>query len=641
MEEIFLHIDMEHRARRLRGPRTSPPTSTAASPSTPSCRSPPTCPARWRCAERPDAAGEPRRPRPRRGRVRRRRAGRVAGAAHRSGPGRRGAPVPRRRLEPDLPGAPPRPSRRPGAAAPAERGKAAGAHDMGREHDIQAALAPVFPYVARMVGSCARRVRARLGVLRHGAADGTILRQRPARMGARPAAVVLALRARAGRARRPALRRRHTVPALAGLGRGAGYVARQVSRLDLRLERARTDDTGDWSDLAGWIDAHQPADVAQVLIHNDFRFDNLVLAAAPATAADRRRARLGDGHGGRPADGPRRHAGLLGAGRRRRVLPDVPPPAHHAPGMWTRERVGASATARAWARDAPSSAGASTRCSGCSGSRSSPSRSGTATCHRQTTNEAYAVLRARRSPTSSSAAAASRSAAPDGRRAAGAPRAGLLRRRRLRRALADRLGAGPLLGPGWPAQGRDPDVVCAARCAGTARAARRSSTAPAGACPDVARSRIDPAGTSSTTSASSAPSPTPPAGERCDRRPARSSGSSSGPPRAGPRGSTTRTTPRPTRASRARPRRARRDATARAGSGTASSWSPPAVSWRPLRGAGAGRGRRRLDVRRCVARFNTVCVNSSVTRVVVARSGARLLTFNEHEHLAPDQLTYR
>ena len=40
-------------------------------------------------------------------------------------------------------------------------------------------------------------------------------------------------------------------------------------------------------------------------------------------------------------------------------------------------------------------------------------------------------------------------------------------------------------------------------------------------------------------------------------------------------------------------------------------------------------------------RLNTVCANTSVTRVVVGRGGPRLLTFNEHEHLAPDQLTYR
>ncbi|MBB6628077.1 histidine phosphatase family protein [Nocardioides sp. KIGAM211] len=40
-------------------------------------------------------------------------------------------------------------------------------------------------------------------------------------------------------------------------------------------------------------------------------------------------------------------------------------------------------------------------------------------------------------------------------------------------------------------------------------------------------------------------------------------------------------------------------------------------------------------------RFNTVVVNTSVTRVVVGSTGARLLTFNEHAHLAGDTLTYR
>ena len=41
------------------------------------------------------------------------------------------------------------------------------------------------------------------------------------------------------------------------------------------------------------------------------------------------------------------------------------------------------------------------------------------------------------------------------------------------------------------------------------------------------------------------------------------------------------------------------------------------------------------------ARFNTVCVNSSVTRVLVGSTGVRMLTFNEHAHLEGDQLTYR
>ena len=41
------------------------------------------------------------------------------------------------------------------------------------------------------------------------------------------------------------------------------------------------------------------------------------------------------------------------------------------------------------------------------------------------------------------------------------------------------------------------------------------------------------------------------------------------------------------------------------------------------------------------ARFNTVTVNSSVTRVVVGSTGPRMLTFNEHPHLEGDHLTYR
>lgn len=47
------------------------------------------------------------------------------------------------------------------------------------------------------------------------------------------------------------------------------------------------------------------------------------------------------------------------------------------------------------------------------------------------------------------------------------------------------------------------------------------------------------------------------------------------------------------------------------------------------------------DPARLWASFNTVLVNSSVTRVVVGRSGTRLLTFNEHAHLSGDLLTYR
>jgi broad specificity phosphatase PhoE len=41
------------------------------------------------------------------------------------------------------------------------------------------------------------------------------------------------------------------------------------------------------------------------------------------------------------------------------------------------------------------------------------------------------------------------------------------------------------------------------------------------------------------------------------------------------------------------------------------------------------------------ARFNTVIANTSVTRVIVGATGARLLTFNEHPHVPRELLTYR
>ena len=41
------------------------------------------------------------------------------------------------------------------------------------------------------------------------------------------------------------------------------------------------------------------------------------------------------------------------------------------------------------------------------------------------------------------------------------------------------------------------------------------------------------------------------------------------------------------------------------------------------------------------SRLNTVIVNSAVTTVVVGSTGSRLLTFNAHDHLTGDLLTYR
>jgi aminoglycoside phosphotransferase (APT) family kinase protein len=154
--------------------------------------------------------------------------------------------------------------------------KARGAHDMGREFLIQHALGSVYPYVAGMVGLC--RDAAVLGsdFYLMEPLDGVILR-RDLTVELEPDAVsTLCEHAW------EALVRLHevdvdTVPELAGLGRGDGYVERQVAGWTERLSLAATDDLGDWGDITAWLDDCRPADSGRCLIHNDWRFDNLVL----------------------------------------------------------------------------------------------------------------------------------------------------------------------------------------------------------------------------------------------------------------------------------------------------------------------------------------------------------------------------
>ncbi len=52
-------------------------------------------------------------------------------------------------------------------------------------------------------------------------------------------------------------------------------------------------------------------------------------------------------------------------------------------------------------------------------------------------------------------------------------------------------------------------------------------------------------------------------------------------------------------------------------------------------------GTDRASLARRWERFNTVCANSAVSRVLVGSSGTRLLTFNEHAHLDRELTTYR
>jgi aminoglycoside phosphotransferase (APT) family kinase protein len=90
-----------------------------------------------------------------------------------------------------------------------------------------------------------------------------------------------------------------SAPELACIGRGEGYVARQVAGWIDRWHKAHADGTDSCGDVVAWLEARQPArDNATCVIHNDYRFDNVVLDPADPLAIvgvlDWEMATLGD-----------------------------------------------------------------------------------------------------------------------------------------------------------------------------------------------------------------------------------------------------------------------------------------------------------------------------------------------------------
>ncbi len=70
---------------------------------------------------------------------------------------------------------------------------------------------------------------------------------------------------------------------LGDLGHPQGYVTRQVEGWSGRWQKARTDDVPDLDRAAAWLAAHLPPDIGDAgaaLLHNDYKYDNLVLDPA-------------------------------------------------------------------------------------------------------------------------------------------------------------------------------------------------------------------------------------------------------------------------------------------------------------------------------------------------------------------------
>lgn len=153
------------------------------------------------------------------------------------------------------------------------------AHDMGREHRVLSRLWAVYPKAPRALACCddPAVIGAPFYVMER--VRGVILRhQKP------PAGIDLTpetLR-RISAAAVDGLAELHAVDfeaaGLGDLGRPAGYVERQVAGWAERWKGSRTDDVPDVDRAFAWLADHLPPESGATLVHNDYKYDNLVLA---------------------------------------------------------------------------------------------------------------------------------------------------------------------------------------------------------------------------------------------------------------------------------------------------------------------------------------------------------------------------
>ncbi|HSK79961.1 MAG TPA: phosphotransferase family protein [Thermoanaerobaculia bacterium] len=152
------------------------------------------------------------------------------------------------------------------------------AHDMGREHRILSRLYAAYPKAPRALLHCddLSVIGAPFYVMER--VRGVVLRHQkpPAGVDLPPERMrTLSEAAVDGLADLHAVD--YQAAGLGDLGRPEGYVARQVEGWTGRWVNARTDDVPDVDRAAAWLAENRPPETGAALIHNDYKYDNLVL----------------------------------------------------------------------------------------------------------------------------------------------------------------------------------------------------------------------------------------------------------------------------------------------------------------------------------------------------------------------------
>jgi aminoglycoside phosphotransferase (APT) family kinase protein len=71
-----------------------------------------------------------------------------------------------------------------------------------------------------------------------------------------------------------------SIPEIAALGRPEGFLVRQVTGWRDRWHRAKTEESPAMDTVIAWLESRIPASPAPVIVHNDYKFDNVVLNPA-------------------------------------------------------------------------------------------------------------------------------------------------------------------------------------------------------------------------------------------------------------------------------------------------------------------------------------------------------------------------
>ena len=155
--------------------------------------------------------------------------------------------------------------------------KVATAHDMGREYRVLSALAENYNKAPRPIAHCTDESVIGAPFYLMERVKGIVLRRKPPKgLDLEPQTC-----SRLCENLVDTLAELHSLDykaiGLGELGRPAGYIERQVTGWTKRYEKSKTDDIPDARSVARWLDENMPTTTRAALIHNDFKFDNLVL----------------------------------------------------------------------------------------------------------------------------------------------------------------------------------------------------------------------------------------------------------------------------------------------------------------------------------------------------------------------------